>query len=86
MAKVLAVAKQPLSGLTFGPVNVVVEKTAKPKRQKIKADPAHVAKARELRDRYLEQFNAGTLELPGGKYEVTRQIETKTPPAKMLAA
>jgi hypothetical protein len=57
----------------------VVEKIkpAKPKREKVKADPVHVAKARELRDRYLEQFNAAVLAdgnqvLPGGKYDVAR--------------
>ena len=48
------------------------------KKPKLKNDPAHVAAARELRDRYLEQFNDasnGGLVLPGGKYEVTRRIE-----------
>ena len=54
-------------------------KTEKPKRVKVKPprqknDPRHVAAARELRDRYLEQFNSG-LVLTGGKYEVARQIE-----------
>ena len=33
-----------------------------------------VAAARELRDRYLEQFNSGMV-LPQGKYEVCRAIE-----------
>jgi hypothetical protein len=61
----------------------VVEKAkpAKPKREKVKADPVHVAKARELRDRYLEQFNSG-LVLPGGaagKYEVGRMLESSNP-------
>jgi hypothetical protein len=57
------------------PVPVVKkDKSAKPKREKVKADPKHVAAARELRDRYLEQFNAGRV-LPAGKYEVARQIE-----------
>jgi hypothetical protein len=51
----------------------------KPKREKkpkLKNDPALVAKARELRDRYLEQFNSGGagLILPAGKYEVARQL------------
>ena len=32
-----------------------------------------VAAARELRDRYLEQFNSG-LVLPNGKYDVSRAI------------
>ena len=63
---------------------------AKQKRQKVKNDPAHVAAARELRDRYLEQFNAGTIlltaGLPGGKYDVSRAIEAKPSQVKMIAA
>ncbi len=42
--------------------------------KKAKVNPEHIAKARELRDRYLEQFNAGRI-LPGGKYEVTRTLD-----------
>ena len=38
-------------------------------QKKVKANPKHVAAARELRDRYLEQFNAGKV-LPQGKYHV----------------
>ena len=48
----------------------------------------HVAASRELRDRYLEQFNSG-LVLANGKYEVSRMIATAakvTPEQKMLAA
>jgi hypothetical protein len=48
-------------------------------RTKVKANPQHVAKARELRDRYLEQFNSG-LVLPCAKYEVSRQLEAKPAP------
>jgi hypothetical protein len=73
-------------GARFGPPGAAPEpvvekiKPAKPKRparEKVKADPVHVAKARELRDRYLEQFNAGVLAdgnqvLAGGKYDVAR--------------
>ncbi len=48
----------------------------KPKRRppKAKCDPAHVAAARELRDRWLEQFNSAPLLSGGaaGKYEVSR--------------
>src|SRR4051812_15520369 len=51
-------------GARFGPPSSgpepVVEK-AKPqkkKREKVKADPAHVAAARELRDRWLERVNS----------------------------
>ncbi len=63
------------------------EKPARVRRAKRKNDPVHVAAARELRDRYLEhlngeQFNSGMV-LPGGKYEVCRQIEAK-PAAPLL--
>ena len=39
-------------------------------------DPAHVAAARELRDKYLEQLNSQRL-LPSaqGKYDVSRQLD-----------
>ena len=70
-------------------------KPAKPKRparEKVKADPAHVAAARELRDRYLEyvngeHFNSGVVAdgnrvLPNGKYDVSRIIEQS--PAKQV--
>jgi hypothetical protein len=46
----------------------------KPVPQKLKANPAHVAAVRELRDRHLERFNSGHV-LPQGKYDVSRQIE-----------
>jgi hypothetical protein len=70
----------------------VVEKAKpeKPKREKVKADPAHVAKARELRDRYLEQFNQGMV-LPSAKYDVCKPVVSSveplieaTPPAPLL--
>ncbi|MGB7156530.1 MAG: hypothetical protein WBD40_00605, partial [Tepidisphaeraceae bacterium] len=55
------------------------EKVEKPKtpRVKLKIDPALVSKARELRDRYLEQANE--LRLIGtpmgrGKYDVSRTL------------
>ena len=52
----------------------------KPKREKkprVKNDPKLVSAARELRDRYLEQFNSGLSQgaLPAGKYAVGRMIE-----------
>jgi hypothetical protein len=79
-----------LSGFSFAPAKPVVEKPKreKPARQKVKADPKHVAAARELRDRYLEQFNSGKL-LAHGKYDVSRQIEARavhTPKALPQAA
>ena len=48
-------------------------KVEKPKREKVKADPALIRKSRELRDRYLEQFNAGMV-LASAKYEVSKQL------------
>ena len=53
------------------------DKSAKPRREKVKADPKHVAAARELRDRYLEQFNSGIV-LPQGKYAVGRELTDPT--------
>jgi hypothetical protein len=50
-------------------------KPAKPEkapRPKTPIDPALVAKARELRDRYLEQVNDRLLLAPSGKYDVSR--------------
>jgi hypothetical protein len=63
-----------IGGMRFAPIAPVVSE--KPKRQrapKAKADPKLIAAARELRDRWLEQVNAGELLLPeSGKYEVSR--------------
>jgi len=75
----------------FGPVPTaqppepVVEKPKpeKKKREKVKADPAHVAAARELRDRWLEQVNAsgGRAPLIGeGKYDVARHLPATPEP------
>jgi hypothetical protein len=50
-------------------------KPAKPKREKVKADPVLIAKARELRDRWLEKINEDpSILLSQGKYVVTRQL------------
>jgi hypothetical protein len=87
----LTPSPQPRAKAMFGkpgPQPVVVaesekpaQKPKKPKREKIKADPALVAKARELRDRWLEHVNAGqaggqaggaSIE-SAGKYDVVRQ-------------
>ena len=55
----------------------------KPKRErkpKVKADPKLVAAARELRDRWLEQVNAGAYVLEdAGKYDVSRLIDASAP-------
>ena len=64
----------------------------KPKAEKVKrvCDPRMVAAARELRDRWLEQVNSSGPMLPGGKYDVTRQIAGETvvevEPLKILPA
>jgi hypothetical protein len=60
--------------LWFTPAKTAVEKCkpAKKKREKVKADPAHVAAARELRDRWLEQVNTGRV-TGEGKYDVSRR-------------
>jgi GNAT superfamily N-acetyltransferase len=70
----------PIRGLHFGPpvqAKAAKEKPKREKKPKLKNDPALVAKARELRDRYLEQFNSGLSQgaLPAGKYAVGRMIE-----------
>lgn len=61
-----------------GPEPLPVVEKAKPqkkKREKVKADPKHVAAARELRDRWLERVNAGQyLPQACGKYEVSRML------------
>jgi hypothetical protein len=48
----------------------------KPKRQKLKNDPALVAKARELNGRWLELINNDPTALPStGKYQASRSLE-----------
>ena len=65
------------SPASAGPAEVVtVQMKAKPKRQKPKIDKALLNKSRELRDRYLEQFNTGQFQIEG-KYDVTRLIESR---------
>jgi N-acetylglutamate synthase-like GNAT family acetyltransferase len=72
-----------LSGVSFSAPVAEKPKRQKPRREKIKADPKHVAAARELRDRYLEQFNSG-LVLPNAKYDVARALPSED--RKLLAA
>jgi N-acetylglutamate synthase-like GNAT family acetyltransferase len=57
-------------------------KPEKKKREKVKADPALVAKARELRDRWLERVNApggASVLASSGKYEVGKQLTASQP-------
>jgi hypothetical protein len=76
--------------VTAPPVAVPVH-VGKPKREKkpkLKNDPQHVAAARELRDRYLEQFNAegaGRV-LPAGRYDVAVALPEGRRAAKALPA
>jgi len=56
------------------------EKPKRPRNAKPRAknDPKHIAAARELRDRYLEQINTpGERMLPAahGKHDVSRQLQ-----------
>ena len=68
-----------MGGLRFGAVQVggdVAKEKVKEPRKKTRNDPKLVAAARELRDRWLEEVNAGAAMLVGnGKYDVSRQIE-----------
>lgn len=73
----VAEPKRSRGGFYFGPPPKEVE--TKPKRVK-KAPPELAAKARELRDRYMEAFNnaqVGDVKtmLASGKYEITRRVE-----------
>jgi hypothetical protein len=66
----------PLSTADAKPETVVVnEKPKREKKPKVKADPKHVAAARELRDRWLERVNADPSLLPSsGKYDIARGL------------
>jgi Acetyltransferase (GNAT) family len=71
--------------ITPAPEPVAKTKPAKPKREKVKADPVLVAKARELRDRWLEKVNEDpSILLSEGKYAVTRQLTPPSAPPQAL--
>jgi hypothetical protein len=53
-----------IGGLRAAPIQVTTSKGPKAPRAKHKNDPRFVAAARELRDKYLEQVNAGLIALP----------------------
>ena len=59
----------------------VVEKVKRPP-----IDPAMVAAARELRDRYLEHYNAQPTAAGAAKYEVGRLVSAKREVVGLLAA
>jgi len=51
-------------------------------KPRMKNDPALVAKGRELNSRWLEEINnnPSALPAPGGKYQITKQIEQALTP------
>jgi hypothetical protein len=54
---------------------------------RLRFDPKHIAAARELRDRYLEEVNSGRLELSArGKYDVGRSMESATEDVRLVTA
>ena len=54
-------------------------------RSKVKIDPQLAAKARELRDRYLERVNTAAGAMPSqGKYDVTRSLSSAEKPTLAL--
>ncbi len=72
------------------PVATATDKPEKPKRakrEKVKVDPQIAAKARELRDRWMDAVNSGQAQvaLPVAKYDVGRQLGGATD-VKMIAA
>ena len=75
--------------LRFGPPPPSADepkaKVERPKKEKVKIDAQLIAKARELRDRYLEQVNERLLIGPRGKYEVSRSLEVVGPTLPRLA-
>ncbi len=76
-----------MSRLSF--VKTPEEEKAKPKREKrakAKHDPKVIAKARELRDRWMEHVSANGVDPSAGKYEVARRIETADKAIPRLAA
>ncbi len=55
------------------------KKPKAPRQPRAKNDPKHIAAARELRDRFLDQVNGGLILPPtNAKYEVSRQLECTT--------
>jgi hypothetical protein len=74
---------------TLAKASAQAEKPKRQPKQKMKNDPALVAKARELNGRWLEEINnnPSALPAPGGKYQVTKQIESpQAQPVALLTA
>jgi hypothetical protein len=58
-------------------------------KERVRIDPQTVAKVRELRDRCLERVNSDqrfVLQRASGKYDMSRVLESRTPPLPLLAA
>jgi hypothetical protein len=72
MMPIEPVAEKPAEPVAVEPSAMML---AKPRRKAKKADPAMIAAARELRDRWLDEVNAGRfLPAGNGKYAVGRAI------------
>ena len=65
-------------------VETALAKVARPKER---IDPQLIARARELRDRWLEQVNAGAYVFEeAGKYDVSRALSVAVVPPALLPA
>ena len=70
-----------MGGLRFAsPKPEKKEKAPRAKVAKVKNDPKVVAAARELRDRWTEQLNAGAMLVSEGKYQLTTNVSASEPP------
>ncbi len=82
--------QSPLRGLSFArpeAAKLKPDKKPREKKPKVKNNPMHVSAARELRDRYLEKVNQNPLAIEAsGKYDLTREISTRVPENRLLAA
>jgi N-acetylglutamate synthase-like GNAT family acetyltransferase len=66
-------SKSPPAAAPSVPLSSIPTKKIREKKPKMKPDPELVAKARELRDRWLEHVNSGAMPIESmGKYDVTR--------------
>jgi hypothetical protein len=79
------------TGATATTAAGATEPAKKPRARQVKKNnPQHVAAARELRDRWLEQVNAGAARpaLATAKYAIARDLPAPTPaqPTRLLAA
>jgi hypothetical protein len=77
-------------GLRLSPVVAAapapVEKAKPQRKPQAKNDPALVAKARELRDRWMDRLNSGAALAGEGKYDVSRALTAANGDGKSAAA